>query len=305
LLADESGNVIASAVAGPSNPNVVKENELANVFDELFSSLKQKYEDLQQNVSFLYAGISGAGNKENEKIIREILKEHFSEHTAIEVEGDAVNALYAGTYGKPGIVQISGTGSITYGKNSQGKAGRVGGWGYLFGDEGSGYDMGRQAVIAALKAYDGRGVKTVLLNILFKHFQAENPQALIRNIYTSESPKIKISPLAQIVFDAYKQNDSAAREIINQTAKDLALSIATLYKKLFPSGEHTTVVLSGGIFQEKEILPALLQQELSIYSNLTLAIPKMSPAGGALIGACLMKQNQVEEEIIKNIIHTE
>src|SRR5690625_4043298 len=305
LLADENGNVVASAVTGPSNPNVVKKNDLTNVFRDLFSSLKQKQEGFEKHTVSLYAGISGAGNKDNEEIIQGILEKHFPEQTAIKVEVDAVNALYAGTYGEPGIVQISGTGSITYGKNVRETVARVGGWGYLFGDEGSGYDIGRRAVTAALKAFDGRGPETILLHMLYAHFQVDKPQALIRQVYTSPSPKNKISPLAQIVFRAYKQNDGIAKEIINQTANELTLNITTLYKQLFQPGEKTTIVLSGGIFQEKEIIPELLHEQINKYKHLNLVLPDMSPAGGALIGAYLMKESRIDKEIIKNIIDTE
>ena len=302
LLADERGKVIASAVAGPSNPHVVKEKELRNVFHTLFDSIKEKNDELPGKTVSLYAGISGAGNKKNEKKILEILRGYFPEKTAVKVEVDAVNALYAGTYGNPGIVQISGTGSVTYGKDGEGMTGRIGGWGYLFGDEGSGYDIGRQAVMAALKSFDGRGYETDLLSMLYKHFQMDDPQELIREIYTSPAPKNKISPLSHIVFEAYKQNDNAAREIINKTVKDLSLNITSLYKKLFPSGDNIKIVLSGGIFQDKEIIPVLLQKKLD---NFHLVQPGMSPAGGALIGAYLMNEIKIDDQIVKNIIQTE
>jgi len=306
LLADLSGNVIAAAAAGPSNPNTVPEGELVQVFHDLFSSLNRQSKKNEEKIISLYAGISGAGSKENEKVILNILKKHVPAETAIKVETDAVNALYAGTYGKPGIVQISGTGSITYGKNSRGEEDRVGGWGYLFGDEGSGYDMGRQAVVAALKAFDGRGdPDTVLPDMLYTHFQVDNPQALIRKIYTSSPPKSKISPLVQIVFHAYKLHDLTAREIVDQTVKELALNITTLYEKLFFPGEASKVVLSGGIFQEKEIIPVLLQEACSAYKDLSFVLPDMSPAGGALIGAYLMKEIPIDETVIQTIIHTE
>jgi len=305
LLADESGNVIASAAAGPSNPNAVKEKDLASVFYDIFSSMEQQQKGFEKHTVSLYAGISGAGNKENEKVLRGILKKLFPEKTAIKIEADAVNALYAGTYGEPGIVQISGTGSITYGKNSRGTVQRVGGWGYLFGDEGSGYDIGRRAVTAALKAFDGRGPETVLLQMLYAHFQVDNPQDLIRRVYTSPSPKKEISPLSQIVFHAYKQNDSTAKMIVNQTADELALNITALYKKIFTASEKTTIVLSGGIFQERDIIPKLLREQLDTYKNLKLVLPDMSPAGGALIGAFLMQESLLDKQKIKNIIHTE
>lgn len=305
LLADASGNVIARAVAGPCNPNVVEAKELANVFRDLFFAMEQKGANLREKTVSVYAGISGAGNKQNGKKIRKILQAYVSRRAQVQVETDAVNALYAGTYGKPGIVQISGTGSITYGKNNQGREGRVGGWGYLFGDEGSGYDIGRQAVTAALKALDGRGPETTLLTMLYSHFQADHAQEIIREVYTSPSPKNKISPLAKLVFHAYKQNDHAAGQILSESAKNLALNILALFEKLFPADAEIPVVLSGGIFQDKDILPVLLQKELNRYTNLNFVLPEMSPAGGALIGASLMKKNEINEETITNIIHTE
>ncbi|GAB3799147.1 N-acetylglucosamine kinase [Virgibacillus kimchii] len=306
LLADEYGNVLAGATVGPSNPNVVKEKKLAHVFQRLFSALRQNSNKLEKINITLFAGISGAGNSENEKILLEIIKKHVPAQTAIKVETDAINALYAGTWGRPGIVQISGTGSITFGRNGLEKEARVGGWGYLFGDEGSGYDIGRRGVAAALKAFDGRGDRdTKLLDMLYAHFQVDHPQDLIRQVYTSPSPKNEISPLAEIVFQAYKQNDRTARKIIAQTVDDLALNITTLMEKLFSPDEKTIVVLSGGIFQEKEIIPALLQNKLDAWTNLTLCRPQMSPAGGALIGAYLMKEKRINETMINNIIHTE
>lgn len=83
------------------------------------------------------------------------------------VENDAICALASGTYGESGIVLIAGTGSISYCYNKKtNELNRVGGWGYVLGDEGSGYDIGRQALVAIMKSYDGRGKSTQLTEAL-------------------------------------------------------------------------------------------------------------------------------------------
>ncbi|MFP3490923.1 BadF/BadG/BcrA/BcrD ATPase family protein, partial [Staphylococcus sp. SIMBA_130] len=78
----------------------------------------------------------------------------------VTVNIDAINALYSGTLGKPGIVQIAGTGSITFSINHDGLSDRVGGWGYLIGEMGSGFALGRDALEAAFLAHDGLGTPT-------------------------------------------------------------------------------------------------------------------------------------------------
>ena len=86
------------------------------------------------------------------------------------VVNDALVALEAGAPGEPGVVIISGTGSIAYGRNAAGEAARSGGWGYVLGDEGSGYWIGRAALRAVLREADERGPKTALTPLLLEHF---------------------------------------------------------------------------------------------------------------------------------------
>src|SRR5262249_1938629 len=88
----------------------------------------------------------------------------------VDVQGDAVSALHGAHLGKPGVIIISGTGSTSLGMDSDGKIARVGGWGWLTGDEGSASVLGRSAVIAAFHSLDGWGPKTVLEALLMQHF---------------------------------------------------------------------------------------------------------------------------------------
>lgn len=304
VIADMEGRIIARATVGPTNPNVITREVLFETVSSMIGELQTQQPQAFGSIISAFAGISGASNNRMQQVLKEIIEQLLPNGTTVCVEADTINALYSGTYGNPGIVQISGTGSITYGINMESKHDRVGGWGYLFGDEGSGYDIGRQGIIAALKAHDGRGPKTVLLDMLGTYFNETNGHELVQEVYALPSPKEGISPVSKLVFQAYLGNDHIAQQIINNAATEISLSIKTLYKKHFRKDEEVKVVLCGGVFSDKDIMPRLLEQELRDFQNITLFIPEMSPVGGSVIGAYLVQQKQVDRDIIQNIIST-
>ncbi|RDW15622.1 N-acetylglucosamine kinase [Oceanobacillus chungangensis] len=304
-LANENGKVIAQATVGATNLNSISNQLLIQTLEELFLSLKNQTRNVEFKYIHIFAGIAGAGNKTNRCRFIDVMKRIVTNTSQVHVETDPVNALYSGTYGKPGIVQISGTGSITYGINSKLQHDRVGGWGYFLGDEGSGYDIGRQGIMCALKTYDSKEDNTILLPNLFSFFKIVHPQELMKKIYSSPTPKNDIAAFAKIVLDAHKQKDSVAGEIITNVAKELATNIIMLYTKHFQKNEKTEVVLCGGVFSEEEILPRLIATRLQkLQKNLQVILPKMPPVGGSLIGAYLSQGKEPSQSVINNIIDT-
>ncbi|MGP4064481.1 N-acetylglucosamine kinase [Oceanobacillus sp. M65] len=303
VLADENGNILSRAISGASNPNAVGEKQLIQVFQTLFLELDNEGKTRLENVKLVYAGIAGSANPANHILLESILSELLP-HATVFVEPDAICALYSGTYGGAGIVQIAGTGSITYGMNEAGEQGRVGGWGYLFGDEGSGYAIGRAGVTEALKSVDGRGEPTILLEMLYEHFQVLQPQELIKKVYNAKQPKTIIAPLSRIVFQAYAQEDVVAQAILQQAAKDIASQIMSLYRTLFTSDEKTKVVLCGGVFQEKAVMPVLLKDYLKNIP-LILVQPEFPPVAGSLIGAYKQATIQVSQNMLEQMKNTQ
>ncbi|WP_249870281.1 N-acetylglucosamine kinase [Oceanobacillus saliphilus] len=302
-VADSEGKIAASAKVGATNPNTLTVNELENTFQELFQNLEEQLGSNVTHITHIYAGIAGAGSEENRKLLKETILPHVPTGAAIRVEPDSVNALYSGTYGEAGIVQISGTGSITYGINNNMKHDRVGGWGYLLGDEGSGYDIGRQGIAQVLKAYDGRGPDTIMSQLVFSYFAVNDAQALIRKIYGSQSPKNEISALSKIVIQAYLNQDEVAKRIIGNVVRELNHHIETLHRKLFPKNDKVKVVLCGGLFSEKSI-SELVKESLHNTPELDVILPKLPPVGGSVIGAYLMNGQKPTNDIIQNLIHT-
>ena len=166
VAADERGTVLGQVTAGPTNPNGDDIERIRTVFHTIKQQLTPFVSDWEDAVVF--AGIAGVIHPVIHRKVSACLREVFSGVARLDLDHDGMNALAAVTYGDPGVVQIAGTGSLTFGLGKQGKRCRIGGWGYLIGDEGSGFDLGRRALIRVMKAYDGRGPATGLTELALR-----------------------------------------------------------------------------------------------------------------------------------------
>lgn len=302
VLADLNGNVLLNTMYGSTNPNAITKQELDDTFREIFQEMEETVPRSLNKVSSIFTGASGAGSKASASLLSEIIAPFFYEDTKIKVVPDSINALYSGTFGKPGIVQISGTGSITYGINERQEQGRVGGWGYLLGDEGSGYDVGKKGIQAVLQFFDGCGPDTLLSNMLFDLYKINSGRELIDKIYYSDNPRLEISRISKLVFQAFEKNDAVAIAILRKVADEIAQSIMTLDQKLFKEEGKVTVTLCGGLFSNTTILPVLLQDVLINYpKRMSLVTPEFPPVVGSVVGAYLEIDCVVTEDIKKNL----
>ncbi|WP_047980613.1 N-acetylglucosamine kinase [Ornithinibacillus contaminans] len=300
VVADVKGNVYMCTTYGTTNPNTISKQELEETIASIFRDLRRKITVTE--VHAVFAGISGAGSPETKQYLEGLLLKYVGDTTEVRVEIDALNALYSGTIGKPGIVQICGTGSITYGITSQGKQDRVGGWGYLVGDEGSGYDIGRRGISAALKRLDGRGKDTILVELLFDRFGVHNARSLIDKIYQANNPKVKIAPVSELVLRAFEKGDEVSSEIVRAVVSDVGDSIRVLYRKLFHDDEvaPVPVVLCGGVFQAKRVIPVLLREELQdLGSSIAIMLPELPPVAGSVFAAYNMIGLTPDEGLIE------
>ncbi|WP_026908836.1 N-acetylglucosamine kinase [Paucisalibacillus globulus] len=302
VLADLTGTILMNTVYGSTNPNAVSKEELKRIFHHIFQDVEKKVPNSLNEMVSVFAGIAGAGIEATALHIKEIITPYFLPETKIKVVPDSINALYSGTFGKPGIVQISGTGSITYGINKRKEQGRVGGWGYLLGDEGSGYDVGRRGLQAALQFEDGRGPETMLLTMLYDSYQINSGRELIDKIYHSDNPRLEISRNSKLVFEAFEKDDSVSRLILRNVADGISQSIRTLDQKLFKKDGKVDVILCGGLFSNTTILPGLLQDALINYpKRLSLITPELPPVIGSVVGSYIESGNTITEEVKGNL----
>ncbi|RLI28511.1 hypothetical protein DRO58_01990, partial [Candidatus Bathyarchaeota archaeon] len=171
IVFDEDGELLSTASAGPSGVMLASDLVRRNVWSSIIDALS-KVDLTVDSVEVFSIGLADIDTRKDLERACVIVKNlPIPSKADVVVEHDAVTAYYAVTYGDPGVAVIAGTGSIAFGMNSRGERARAGGWGWVFGDEGSGYWIAREALQAAAKACDGRGVETKLLDAFMKRFR--------------------------------------------------------------------------------------------------------------------------------------
>lgn len=220
----------------------------------------------------LYAGIAGGSVGDNAEKIKKALKPLG--FLSVGVGSDIVTAYAAGLGSSDGISVIMGTGSVVYAK-CKGESFRMGGYGYIFGDPGSGFDIGRDGIIASLKAEEGREKDTVLLKKIKKKYNSDVFSAL--PIFYRDGRR-EIASVAPLVFEAEAEGDTTAKEILENNMRKLADRINTAAKEF--DGE-TRAVLSGSISRQFETVKKYLLPHTDKKVRVELSL--RTPVEGALI----------------------
>ena len=146
-----------------------------------------------------------------------------------------------------GVALIAGTGAIGLGRNAQGDFARASGWGHLLGEEGSGYELGRQALISAVRAADGRGPQTLLLDRILEHWHLPDASGILAQVYP-DADTAKIARLSSLVYTAARAGDAVARAIVQRAVNELALVATTVSDKLRFSDQPLPLALGGSLF---------------------------------------------------------
>ena len=301
VLIDYSGNVIGRVKGESTNYQAVGAKKLKEELLNGFNSLINSTNVTSNKIEHIFLGLAGAGRESDKKEITALFNDTEFDKKVV-VDSDAMAAL-AGAFGTgPGIIIIAGTGAICFGKNSQGKIVRSGGWGYLLGDEGSGYFIGREAIIAALKDVDGRGEKTKLRSKIEKHFNLSSVDQIIPQIYQNRIDRVAIADLAPIVFEQAGQGDAVAEEIIRRTGKELGILAKAVAQYLNFESDEIKVALIGSIFKQKEVLINEISKELyEISWNLEISDPMFAPQYGAALLALKKSEIKIDDILLKNL----
>jgi N-acetylglucosamine kinase-like BadF-type ATPase len=233
------------------------------------------------------AGVAGAQRPGIAAIMRRILSNVVSGQ--IEITGDSEIALEAAFGSGRGVIVISGTGSIAYGRNSQGKTARAGGWGHAISDEGSGHWIAVAAIRASLRARD-RGEHSGLLHDLMDALGVNTVEELIERVNASPAPdfaalfpvvlSVAMVPRLQSAADA---DDDIATQVLQHAGKELAKLAETVIHRLFTAEDEVRVATHGGVLTSSEQVRASFAEYLqSLCSRVSYAAKTIDPPQGAL-----------------------
>lgn len=281
LVGDETGRVLGYGRGGPCN-HVAASEARAKFMTAIGGCVRDALRSagIAEDAAFEGGclGFSG-GPADKEALVKEMFTIH---HPIITI--DALIALSGAMAGGPGVITIAGTGSISYGRNSAGKTARAGGWGYVFGDEGAGFDLTRQALRAALRMEEGWGPRTQLHEMLLAETGAANANELLHWFYTPDYPRSRVAAMSRLVQRAADNGDEAAQHILDNAGRQLAEITDAARGMLFADDEPARFAYIGGVFQTPRLLERF-KEMLSMNPLNEVGPPIHGPAAGALLEA--------------------
>ena len=279
VIGDETGRVLGYGRGGPCNH--VKTGDGREKFTRAILGcvgLACEQAGLPEaKFKSLCAGFSG-GPADKEALLQELVPSELT-----FVTHDGLIALSGATAGRPGIIAIAGTGQLCFGRNAAGKSGRAGGWGYIFGDEGGGFDLTRQALRAALRQHEGWGPRTALHDLLLAETGARDANDLLHRFYSADYPRPLIARLSNLVDEVAREGDAIARAIHSNAAHHQAAYVAAVYGQLFTEPEPVVVAPIGGVWKS-ELVRERFQYLVELTDGQKVIVPRHGPAAGALIG---------------------
>ncbi|HLI83959.1 MAG TPA: BadF/BadG/BcrA/BcrD ATPase family protein [Bryobacteraceae bacterium] len=281
LIGDESGRIVGRGAGGPCNHATAEEGRgrLERAIEESVGAARAQA-GLDAGVRFAAACCGMSGGPEDKRAILEGLLPADK----LIVTNDAAIALAGATPSGRGIIVIAGTGSMAFARNQADQTARAGGWGYLFGDEGSAYDIARQALRAALRMEEGWGAATVLRNKLLAAGGAADANELMHRFYAPDWPRDRIAMLAPLVNAAAEAGDAVAAEILQYAALQLAMLASAVRPLVCRAEAATQVAFAGGVFRSRLLRERF--RELVELEPRTECTPALrSPAEGALLEA--------------------
>ena len=286
VLTTSEGVILARALCAATNPNdvtpAVSVSRLTDLCRSLLTTAGLTEADMER-VS-LFCGVAGGIN--HGPTLENALRAVFPRTPHIRVRSDAHILLSGELPQGDGACLICGTGSVCFLRLGS-ELHRIGGWGYLLDSGGSGYNIGRDALEAVLRAHDGRGEPTALTALVTAHLGGE-AHTRITEIYREGKPYI--ASCAPLVFQAAEEKDAVAIEILRRNAAFLAELVEAAWKQFSATPGRTEialpVVMGGGI--SKKCAPMwseLVASELKHGVQATFTVADAAPVFGAVAEA--------------------
>ena len=277
----DGSRVAGEGEAGPSNPLRVGISSgvsaIRDAIDRACAAALIQRDDLVA----VGIGLAGVRRQDIRTRMHDVLVETLGVET-IELVSDGDIALYGATDGQPGVVIISGTGSISVGVNRHGKRVYAGGWGPVAGDEGSGSWIARRALQSVARATDGRGPQTELAEAACEYFQVATAEDLSTAIYAPTITNDRIAGFSRSVIAAAETGDSVALGILDEAGMELGKAAVAVIRKLKMEQDRFQVAFVGGVFAAGELIIApLREQVMRVARKAFIGQPSFSPTVAA------------------------
>lgn len=300
LAIDYTGKVVGESVAGPSNHLLVAHDVVRQSLAEAVDQTLEEAGIKRGEVICLSAGLAGVdfdgtGASQMKSLLYEL------GFLCTVINGDMVIAHAGALVLRPGVVALAGTGSVVLGIGAKGKRVKVGGWGPVYGDEGSAYRIGQMALRAAARMYDGRGSKTALTKELLQALGLTEFRETISRVYLEAMEPREIAALTRVAYQVAESGDEVARKIFLTAGEELADSVEAAIRQLELDQEEILVSYQGGVLESCTLLR---ERFIETLQQRVAACKVLPPRFPPVIGAYLLARSALDWELSLELLES-
>lgn len=301
LAINRDAKIVGAGAGGASNHLLIDGKTVKSSLDEAIKGALRQADLKSSDVVCVSAGLAGvdydgAGASE--------MKDLFSELGFAEtvINGDMVIAHAGALAGQAGVLALAGTGSSILGIGADRARVKVGGWGPVYGDEGSAYGIAQNCLRAAARNFDGRGEKTALLDGLTKALGLKDFTETVERIYVEKMEPREIAALCRTAYEIAENGDRAAINIFLRAGEELAESVGAALRRLNLAEIETMVSYQGSVLENcvlvRERFAASLAKD---FPKAAVAAPRFKPVIGAFLLGCQTLGWHLGEDELKTL----
>ena len=278
-----SGEVLGTGTGGASNHLLVDKAVVRSSLDDAIRMASGEAGIHAADVECVSAGLAGVDFDGTGADEMEVLFREFGFTNAI-ISGDMVTAHAGALAGSPGVLALAGTGSSVLGIGDDGTRIKVGGWGPIFGDEGSGYRIGGSALRAAARDFDGRGPRTDLTRMITNDLGIRDFKESIEAVYLDEMQPREVAELSKVVNRVARDGDEVAIGILQTAGKELAECVAAAIRRVASANGSIKVSFQGSVITSCELMRESFCRALTdTFPAASVIPPRFSPVIGAYL----------------------
>lgn len=292
VLFDEKFNLISCGRGGAINPNFSPMSSIENTMRQCLLECLGNWPGIE--IENVYISMPGPSD-----LFLKILKT-FSEYKKSYVLSEGVMSLFAGVQCRKGAIALSGTGSGVFWIDGD-KQYHLGGWGSLLGDEGSGYNIGREGLIAAVRSSDGRGPGSVLEDMVMEQWKLNKMWDMVPKVYHSPTQRADIASISYLVSKAARAGDAVAMNILSRAGEQLAEQMITLLRKNKIQGEFS-IATAGGAWKGCKVMFDVFRDPVSrVFPQCRIAMPMFEPVMGGVICEAMGDSDYIDGDRLNTI----
>ncbi len=302
LAARRDGQVMGLGRAGPSNHQACG---LGRAMIEVAQAVKEATEPAAIPAGDIALGmfcLAGADLPDDYAMLQQAL-EQASLCRRVVVKNDTMAALRSGLSRPWGVVVICGTGTNAAGRAPDGREIIMPGLGFISGDWGGGAQICQEVIRRVMRAHDGRGKPTVLLQMVLDHLQAPTPEELIDMLYKGRIEYTELLGLVPLLFEAASAGDEVACELVEEVGREVGVTAGALIRRLSLQRQDVEVVLAGSVFKGRGplLVDTVRQVVHRVAPEARIVLPRYEPVVGALFLALEAAGTQIDERVLRNI----